>query len=310
MIDTRPAIGPVQLFARGLALGVLAIALVAGCGGLPSENAPEEPVGSVVVIVVEAGTGNPLQVPATVIVGGVRGVLNPQDEQLVLRNVPVGTGTPPTQPLTVSAPGYVTHSEAAQVNVTTATWLQVELTPADTSVTGTAQGIVTAFDTGEPVVNAFVQFFLEGSPEADPVAGFTDNEGRFVIGGIPMGANTLSVQASGFLEHTERVVIIADADGNTPDTEIRLISGDTRIEVRGQVLDVLTRLPVEGASVTIGDQDPVLTDADGRFAVPDVLVGDHDMEVTHPDYDPYRVTLTVMPGTVDLLIELFERAAR
>ena len=284
------------------------LALLAGCGGLPSNNTPQEPVGAVVVLVVEEETNNPLQVPATVIVGGVRGVLNPNDQQLVLRNVPVGTGTPPTQPMTVSAAGYVTTATTVQLNVTTATWVQATVRPADTSITGTIAGVVSAFGSGEGVVNAFLQFFTEGDPDAEPISGFTDNQGGFIVGGIPMGANRLVVQAAGYLEATQRVIIIADDDGRTEDIQIELIGGDTRINVRGRVLDVLSRQPVEGASVKIDQLDAVLTGADGRFTVPDVLVGDHQLDVTHADYDPYRATISVLPGAAELVIELFERA--
>lgn len=290
-------------------LGIAALlALAPGCGGLPPDNTPDEPRGTVVVIVVEEGTNAPLQVPATVIVGGVRGVQGPNDEQVVLRGVPEGTGSPPTQPMTVSAEGYVTTATQAALNVTTATWVQVTVKPADTSVTGTVEGIVEAFGDNAGVVNAFLQFKMVGNPDAEGVSGFTDAEGRFIIGGIPMGANELVVQAADFLEQSRRVVVIADDDGHTPDVEIVLIAGDTRINVRGRVLDVLTRGPIVGATVTVGGKPPVTTDADGHFVVEEVLVGDRNLEVTHPAHDPYQATIAVMPGMTDLVIELFEAA--
>ncbi len=290
-------------------LGIAALlALAPGCGGLPADNTPDEPRGTVVVIVVEEGTNAPLPVPATVIVGGVRGVQGPNDEQVVLRNVPEGTGSPPTQPMTVSAARYVTTATQTALNVTTATWVQVTVTPADTSTTGTVEGIVKAFGEAGGVVNAFLQFKIVGNPDAEGVSGFTDSEGRFIIGGIPMGANDLVVQAADFLEHSERVVVIADDDDRTPDVEIVLIAGDTRINVRGRVLDVLTRSPIVDATVTVGGKPPVTTAADGHFVVEEVLVGARALEVTHPTHDPYQADILVMPGMTDLVIELFEAA--
>ena len=290
-------------------LGIAALlALTPGCGGLPADTTPSEPQGTVVVIVVEEGTNAPLPVPATVIVGGVRGVQGPNDEQVVLRNVPEGTGSPPTQPMTISAAGYVTTATQTTLNVTTATWVQVAIAPADTSTTGTVKGSVKAFDGTGGVVNAFLQFKIVGNPDAEGVSGFTDNEGNFVIGGIPMGANNLVVQAAGFLEQSRRVVVVADDDGQTPDVDILLIAGNTRINVHGRVLDVLTRGPIAGATVTVGDKPAVTTDANGRFVVEEVLVGDRDLEVTHATHDPYQTTIAVMPGMTDLVIELFEAA--
>ncbi|MGC9318725.1 MAG: hypothetical protein ACP5KN_11910, partial [Armatimonadota bacterium] len=149
--------------ARGAATAALlsgvvaAVALACGCGGLPPMEEGEEQ-GAVVVMVVEEETNEPLEVPATVIVGGVRGTLKPSDQQLVLRDVPLGTGTPPTQPMTITAEGYVTRTQQVQLNITTATWVTATVQAADTATTGTVSGTVTDVESAEPVVNAFVQF--------------------------------------------------------------------------------------------------------------------------------------------------------
>ena len=284
------------------------IIAVCGCGGLPPENGGGEPQGAVVVMVFEAGTNNPVQVPVTIIVGGVRGVLNPSDEQLVLRDVPLGTGTPPTQPLTATAAGYTTTAMIAQLNITTATWVTVTLSPTDTSMTGTISGSVNDLSTDEPLVNAYVAFRRVGEEEADPVAGYTDIEGNFVIGGIPAGDNALSAQASGYLELTRYVTIIADDDGANPDLDLKLVGGDTTVNVSGRVVNAQTQEPVAGATVTVDDVEPVVTATDGGFTVPDVPVGDQDLEVTCVRYETYTGTVNVMPGLSDLLIELFREA--
>ncbi len=288
-------------------LGAVAVvAATLGCGGLPAVDT-DEPESSVVVMVVEEETNAPLEVPATVIVGGVRGTLEPTDQQLVLRDVPVGTGTPPTQPLTVSAAGYVTHTEQVQMNVTTATWVTAMVRAADTATTGTVSGTVSDAQTGEPVVNAFAQFTPPG--EAEPrVGGYTDNAGEFVVGGIPAGQRDLAVQAEGFLPHSESVTVAADDDGQNAPVAITLVAGDATIAVTGVVVDVLTRQPIEGAEVTVGDAAPVTTGADGRFEVADVLVGDQQVQVTAAGFDDVNATVTVLPGMGDLTIEMFERA--
>ncbi len=279
-----------------------------GCGGLPPTNGGDEPRGAVVVMVFEEGTNIPLPVAATVIVGGVRGSLNPSDEQLVLRDVPLGTSTPPTQPMTVSAPGYVTSAQLAQLNITTATWLSVNLTPADTATTGSISGSVTDLTSGEPVVNAFLQFRPAGDEEAEAVGGYTDSDGNVTVRGIPAGDHVLTVQAEEYLAFTQNVSIVADDTGTNPDVAVQLIAGDTTVTVAGRVVYVLSREPIAAATVTIGDANPVTTDVDGAFAVAEVLVGDRTIEVTAEDYETYQATLNVLPGIADVLIELFERA--
>ncbi len=277
-----------------------------GCGGLPPVSETED-AGAVVVLVFEADTNAALTVPAVVIVGGVRGVLNPEDQQLVLRDVPLGTGTPPTQPLTVSAPGYQTYVQQVQLNITTATWVQVNIQPADTATTGTVSGTVTNEVTGEPITSAFVQFTPPGQSEP-AVAGYTDNAGGFVVGGIPAGARDVSVQAAGYLPYEGNITVRADDAGDNPELHVTLIGGDTALRVTGVVVDVLTREPIAGAQVTVDDHAPVTTDADGRFEVPDVLVGERRIVVTAAGYDDYDRLTTVRPGMGDVIVEMFERA--
>lgn len=286
---------------------LLPLLLVAwGCGGLPPQG-EQQTAGSVVVLVFESETNAQIQVPVTVIVGGVRGVLNVGDQQVVLRNVPVGTGTPPTQPMTVTARGYVTLVQQVQLNVTTATWVQADLTPADTATTGTIAGTVTDEESGDPIRNAFVQFTPPGAAEPI-VGGYTDAQGAFVIGGIPSGNRDVTVQAAGYLPFTSSRRIVADDAGSNADLNVTLVSGSTTITVIGTVVDVLTRQPIAGAQVTIADGDPVTSDATGRFRVEDVQVGDQTVTAEAPGYDPYEATLTVLPGLGEVTIEMFERA--
>ncbi len=287
-------------------IALLAAALTVGCGGLPPTD-DLQPEGAVVVMVVEEATNAPVPVPVTVIVGGVRGTLEPSDEQLVLRDVPLGTGTPPTQPLTATAEGYVTATQQVQLNVTTATWVTVALVEADLSTTGTVSGTVSDGQSGEPIRNAFVQFTPPAA--AQPlVAGYTDAEGAFVIGGIPEGPRDLTVQASGYLALQDSVTVTSDADGANPPLELTLVPGDTTVRVTGTVVNVLTREPIAGAEVTIGDRPTQLTGADGRFEFTDVSVGEQEVEVTAAGFEPLTTTITIIPGMGDITLELFEEA--
>lgn len=301
--------------ALGLTLCSLAVLLgLFGCGGLPDRDNGEA-AGAVVVMVTEAGTNAPLQVPATVIVGGVRGVLNPSDEHLVLRNVPIGSATPPTQPLTVSARGYVTRTQQVQMSVTAATWVQISVQRADPATTGTVEGRVTRSDDGAGVRNAFLRFTrldaaqndLDDDAE-DAVGGYTDSDGRFVIGGIPAGRRLLSATASGFLPFEDVVNIIADADGENPELDIQLVSGDTTVNVNGIVVEVLTRLPIENVSVSIAELAPVVTGANGRFTLEEVPVGEQTLVATAAGYDDFTRTIEILPGMDRVTIEMFERA--
>lgn len=306
----RPGTGRIaDLALRALIVSACAVvAGLLGCGGLPPVN-DGEGGGTVVVLAVEAATGAPLQVPATIIVGGVRGTLRPNDQQLILRDVPIGTGTPPTQPLTASAEGFVTKTQQVQMQVTAATWVTVELEPADPATTGTVAGTVTDADTGEPVVSAFVQFAPPGGDEEGTVGGYTASDGAFLVRGIPAGQRAVTVQAEGFLAFATTVTIRADSAGPNEDLRFQLVAGDTTVTVTGRVVDVLTRLPIVNAQVTIGGVGPLTTGPDGRFTAPDVLVGNQTATVTADGYEDLSTQVRVLPGMGEITLELFEAAS-
>lgn len=308
--DRRPTTERITRAALRALIATVCVVLAGmlGCGGLPPAS-EDTGGGTVVVLAVEEETSAPLQVPAEITVGGVRDILRPADEQLILRNVPIGTGTPPTQPLTATAEGFVTKTMQVQMQVTAATWVTVPLQPADLQSTGTIGGSVREAGTGEPVSNAFVQFNPPGEEDGG-VGGYTDAEGQFLIGGIPAGDRDVTVQAEGFLPGaTQTVRIVAYVDGDNSNLQFELVAGDTTVPVTGTVVDVFTRLPIEGATVTVGDADPVRSDADGRFRATGVLVGDRTVTASAPGFEDLTTVVRVLPGMGDITVELFEAAA-
>jgi hypothetical protein len=310
VIDRKPISEKITRAAlRALLIATCAIlAGIVGCGGLPPVDDTAEG-GTVVVLAVEEDTGAPLPVPAEIIVGGVRDTLRPADEQLVLSDVPIGTGTPPTQPLTATAEGYVTRTQQVQMQVTTATWVTVNLVKADPETTGTVPGTVVDADTGDPVRNAFVQFTPPDDGDAEGVGGYSDLAGSFIIGGIPEGPRVVTVQAEGFLPFAPTTVtIVADADGENEDLRFELVAGDTSVPVTGTVVDVLTRRAIAGAEVTVGAADPVVSGPDGRFRAEDVLVGDREITVTADGYEELTTVVRVLPGMGDITLEMITAA--
>ena len=78
------------------------------------------------ILALDATTTKALTVDAVAILGGVRGIITATgaspEYSVVLRNVPFGTATPPSQPCTVTAPGYVTFADQIQISLTVATF--------------------------------------------------------------------------------------------------------------------------------------------------------------------------------------------
>jgi len=303
----RPTRG--SLIAIGWA--ALCAVLICGCGGL-GEDVPSEPTAAIVVVgVIDKETQDFLEVEATAVVGGVRGTVTVEEGSVVLRDVPFGTGTPPTQPLAVTTRGYVTEAYPIQISVTTATFVTVEMEPADLEITGIVAGYATDETTGEPITSAALSFEYEqigGEPII--VNGYTDSDGYYIVGGIPIGRVQVTASATDYLT-TSVVTNVVQAVGNEEPQQLdfQLIAGATRITVSGRVLDVFTQQPVAGAEVTIADLPPVQTDTNGSFSVPDVFVGERALLVKATGYDDYRENIEVMPGMSPLLVQMNESAA-
>jgi hypothetical protein len=288
------------------------VALLCGCSGV-GDDVPVDPTSAIVVVgVIDAETEDFLEVAATAVVGGVRETVTVAEGSAVLRNIPFGTGTPPTQPLTVTARGYVTESYPIQISVTTATFETVTMTPANLSNTGIVEGYVKNETTGDEIVSAMVSFeHTQPGGETVVVNGHTDNKGYYIIGGMPIGRVEVTVAAEGYLT-TTTVINVAQAEGaaEPQQADFTLVGGETKIVLRGRVVDVFTQQPIAGAEVTVAEMEPVYSGANGAFSVPDVFVGEQTVVVKAQGYDDYRQNVVVLPGMGSLLIQMNEQADR
>lgn len=281
------------------------IAGLSGCGGIGPEVPPAPTAAIAVIDAVDAETKEPIAVEAIAICGGVRGTITPAEGSVVLRDVPFGTGTPPVQPLTVTAPGYVTFAELIQISMTVVTFYTVELQPADPELTGTVSGKVTDSATGAPIVSALVRFAHTDVTGTTEVRGYTDAEGGFVVGGIPIGVSRLSAEAPNYVTATDTINVVQDSGGSqNPVVTLKLLPGSTVIDVSGTVVDAFTNAPLSGVRVTLGTSSPVLTDTTGEFAFTGVTVGSQELHASLSGYDDYTAVVEVLPGMARLRVAM------
>ena len=286
----------VPLLLAGVAL------LLAGCGGISTQPGPGQTTTTVVVEVLLEGTTDLLPVVADIVVGGVRGQTDLEQGWAIITGVPLGTSDPPEQPLTVMAAGYVTVSQMVGLSAYSYTPVNVEMAPADPQQTATVQGAVTDSGTGAPVVNALVTFARADGSGA--VAGFTDQQGAYKLGGVPAGAVQGQAQASGYLQGEADVTLLADAAGSNAAVNLALLNGSTKITVTGQVVRLGLETPVAGAQVAWADAPPVTTGSDGTFSLAQVTVGPQTLVLTASGYDEKQLTVEILPGMAPLLVLL------
>ena len=285
---------------------LITVAFLGGCGGISTPQEEETTTTTVIVECVVAGTDDFIEVVADVVAGGVRGQTNLEDDWVILENVPLGSQSPPQQPLTATAAGYRTASQMLTLNEYSYTTVSVPMTPVAAETTGTVSGTVTDGDTGQPIVNALVSFLPPGGLPSQAVKGSTDTAGFYVIGGIPAGQVHGTCQAVGYLEASTDVWVTADAVGSNDPVNFALVGGESTVTVSGQVLDTRTEAAISGATVQIGDQPPVITGPDGAFSIPYVSVGEQPVEASAAGYDDYYTVINVVPGIDNLTILLNE----
>ena len=285
-------------------LALLAVALLTGCGGLPASS----PAPTTASVKFAAFQGADAKAPvidskATVIIGGVRGTFDgPSGKELTLRGIPFGDQDPPKQPLTVTAPGYKTQSQQVTLSKTSTTYVEASMEKADLALTGTVAGVVRS-TTGDPIASALVSFTWGAGGDANMLQGFTDKDGAFIIGGIPIGPAVAEAVATGYLPQQIAIGgIQPDTGGTNADVSFSLLNGSTTVVVRGIVRDLRTEAPLAGASVTVAALPTVTTDSAGRFSVAGVLVGPRTLAVRLSGYDDYDANIDVLPGMGDVVV--------
>lgn len=265
---------------------------------------------TVQVTVVRADTQEALGVEAAIVVGGESATLPAGETVVRVSGVPFGTSDPPTQPLTVNAAGFVTYFDDLELNPTGVTQVRVEMEQYDPEMMGTVAGTVTNLESGNPIANVVVEFKpdISGTPQSLKTA--TDRTGRYTARGVLTGATVARATASGFLTAERKLVVVQDSTGENEALDFALVPTTSKANVRGLVIDLISREPIENASVTIGGVGPAVTDRRGRFELLEVPVGEQLVEVTADGYDPFSETTTILPVMPDLQIQLAPSQAK
>ncbi len=134
---------------------------------------------------------------------------------------------------------------------------------------GSIVGTVVDAVTGKPIGGATV--FGEGANILTP------EDGSFTIGSVALGPRNTPRTAQITAARTDywfaNAFVPVTADGPAT-TEIRLLRACPPASVQGRVINAATGAPLEGASVKWGPSstDVVLTDANGHYVVPSIVV--------------------------------------
>ncbi len=154
---------------------------------------------------------------------------------------------------------------------------------------GTVAGTVYDKETQEPLEGVSVSC-------EDCVTVTTDANGKYTLEKVPAGEQKLRFVKKGYAV-VNRTVTVNEGKETSLDAEMEKKTG----AVEGTVYDKTTNAPLEGVTVSCENCDTVTTDANGRYTLEKVPVGEVKIEFTKDGYLSAQKTVNVeMDATASL----------
>ena len=161
------------------------------------------------------------------------------------------------------------------------------------------EGVVTDSVSGLPLSNATVTVIGAN------ISKTTNVQGEYKTGTVTPGTVSVQVTRPGYISKTINNVVLANGQLTIVDVQLTAISAFT---LTGQVIDGVTGLPVQGATVELfnsGSDDLLTTDANGNFVLPAFFPDNYSVDAGKWGYRTYcSDNVAVDPSTVPLTIVL------
>ena len=157
---------------------------------------------------------------------------------------------------------------------------------------GSLSGAVYSDETREPIPNATVTI------EKVSTSQVTDGKGKFFFSRVPAGNRKITIQATGYKEYTDTILIEKDTE-NTYDAYLEIAYGT----LSGTITDSNGNLIV-GANVVVGGSYSGISDTNGYYEISNIPIGTYPVAVTATGYSPYTTSTTIEEGTNSLDIQL------
>lgn len=127
----------------------------------------------------------------------------------------------------------------------------------------------------------------------------SNGAGQFALGNLAPGQYTLELSKSDYGPLTTTVSVAAGAVVDLGALTLSKSTGATTGTVRGTVVDMVTRLPIEGVAVTVGTGPlTATTDATGTYQISSVPTGAVTLYAAKTGYATAQATVTIVAGGV------------
>jgi hypothetical protein len=149
-------------------------------------------------------------------------------------------------------------------------------------------GTVTNQKTGIPVPGATVA--------VGGILKSTLADGTFTLDGVPQGAQTITISASGFTSTTRAVTVVAGTSISAG--SIALTPIPTTGTVTGTVTNAGMGVPLPGATVAVLETEiKKTTDSEGKFTLDGISQGRQTLFISAPGFTSTSQDVTVVAGT-------------
>ncbi len=207
--------------------------------------------------------------------------------------------TPAVYVLTAQKNGYDSVSVSVAVEAGYVSEANLVLTPSDTTTPpqyATLEGNVINAVTGEPVGKALIT----GSPSFGTF--FTDSTGRYKIENLLPGDYQITVSKIYFQDGTGAITAQA---GDNLHLDFALMP--TVGNINGSVIDS-TGAPIQDVIITTSPETgSFITDAQGKFTIENVSVGEVTINAEKSGYENKSVTITVEAGLTREVVIMLEK---
>jgi hypothetical protein len=149
-------------------------------------------------------------------------------------------------------------------------------------------GITPSSNTSNPIQGATVS---ADSGQGDT----TDSSGNYTLSNVPIGTQTVTASATGFVTQQDTNVVVSDGQ-TTSDVDFVLDPEPGTGTIKGTVTDANTGAKLDGVLVTADTGESATTNRGGKYTIRNVPEGDRTVTASKVDYDTQEQPAPVTAG--------------